>query len=252
MSMKKIVITRAADQGREFVEQVLEIMPNLSHDDFMYAPMLEIETHAVDISSVEFDACIVTSANAISAVKQNAHYLSGTIYCVGQSTAEKVKAVLPNAVIHHYHTAKELITSIGAQNAHNRFLYLRGRDTSVDMANELGQFDRAVHEIVSYTAKSITDLQDEFINALLNDQIGCVTFFSRRTAEIFLEVLTGYANQSNQKYVDLIKFDVLCISQGVLNCFDTDNITLNAMVSATPDAKGMAQIVMKYVTSAEE
>jgi len=249
MGIKKIVITRAADQGREFVDQVCGTVPNLSEDDFIYEPMLDIETHEVDISSVQFDACIVTSANAIPALKENAHYLGKPIYCVGEKTAQKIKAVLPSAVIHHYNTAQELISSIGGQNIHNRFLYMRGRDTSVDMGNELGQYKKTVHDVVCYTAKRAGKVSDVFINALMKDQIGCVCFFSRRTADIFIDVLKEYAKQSDQKYVDLIKFDVLCISEAVLNCFNTDNITLNAMVSATPDASGMVQVIEEYLRS---
>lgn len=249
--MKKIVITRATDQGHEFVERICEVLPTLSEDDFIYAPMLKIETHDVEVTSDQFDACIVTSANAINAIKQNANYLEEAFYCVGQKTSEKIKAVLPNATIHHFDTAKDLITSVGAQNVHNRFLYLRGRDTSVDMDNELGQFGKTVFDKVCYTARRADGFPDGFINALLKDQIGCVTFFSRRTAEIFIDVFKEYARQSDQKYVDLIKFDVLCISKAVLNSFNTDKDTLNAMVSATPDARGMVQVIKEYALLAD-
>jgi uroporphyrinogen-III synthase len=249
---KKIVITRPLGQSDKFIKQVCDQYPFVLPDGFLIEPMLDIETYNVDVSDVEFDSWIITSSNAIPCVKKNLRSLDKPVYCVGERTAAKVKSLLPEVEIHFYQNAESLLRSIEGHAEGRRFLYIRGEHVSVDMAKSVGQLGGEVHSVVCYSAHTMEEFSPKFIELLKNGEVGAIVFFSKRTAKTFFDLMNRYADLSGQKFVDLIKFDLLSISTPVIECTYTNNDAMKVIVSATPDLKGMVDAVGNYVLDSSE
>ncbi len=85
--------------------------------------------------------------------------------------------------------AKELAASVAAGvDASRRLLYLAGRDRKPDLERTLAEAGRSVETIEVYSAQAADSLSDEAIASLRSGEIGAVLHYSRRSAEIFLDL----------------------------------------------------------------
>jgi len=85
--------------------------------------------------------------------------------------------------------AKELAASVAANvDASRRLVYLAGRDRKPDLEKTLAEAGKTVETIEVYSAQAAEGLSEEAIGFLDAGEIGAVLHYSRRSAEIFLDL----------------------------------------------------------------
>ncbi len=239
---KKIIITRPIDQGKEFAQLIMSKIDNIKATDIIFEPMLEIIHIDVDIGGVlKYDGVIVTSANAIHIIKKNPDLKNIPFCCVGKKTAQKLKNIGVQHIDIIAKTSAELLDIINKRRVKN-FLYLRGKDIFFDLAKNS---DFTVTEVVCYEAKKVDRFSNDFLKYMSDNKDGdcLIAFFSRRTAENFVRLLS-ILNRKNS--VDLNKIHVLCISDSVLKCVDINLKKGRSFISVSPDVEGMLDAVDSY------
>ncbi len=190
-------------------------------NDFLFEPLLEVNYFDITLPNLDiYDGIITTSNHAKKALPKDCHK-DLSCYSVGDYAP----------------TASELANKIINDNygRNLRLLYIRGKDIAFDMSGALS--DHHIDEIISYEAVASYNLSDEVIHAFKVKEINAVTFFSKRTAEIFVKL----AREAN--ILDNINdIKALCISDSMVECLYPifgDNIE----VSNHPNAREMAQMI---------
>ncbi len=242
----KIIITRPIDQGKEFASLIMSKIDKIKASDIIFEPMLEIIHIDVDIKEGQkYGGVIVTSANALHIVEKNPDLKNIPFYCVGKKTGQKLENIGVKHIIEIAKTSAEILDLINKHRVKN-FLYLRGKDISCDL---IKNSDFTVTEAVCYEAKKVDKFSDSFLNYISNNNACLITFFSRRTAENFVQLLS-IVNKKNP--VDLDKIHVLCISDSVLECMNIDFKKGHSFVSVSPDIEGMLDAVDSYIALADK
>lgn len=242
--MARIVITRPYAQGQKFAQYLLDEIDCVKDDQIILEPLLKIKQKDVRLdNSVHYDGVIITSVNAIHAIKQNPDLLNVAFYCVGQKTAEELKTIGAVNIVQCCQTVAPLIDELKLVSDGQKFLYLRGHDVSVDIKSALQLSDVMVDDVVCYSADAIDHFSELFLSDLRNQNIGLVTLFSKRTAEVFVRLIL---QEQKENSVDVDQIDILCISQPVLEYVSSVLKTGNIMVSDKSDMKAMAESVRQY------
>lgn len=210
----KLVITRPHDGACAFADQV---KASNQHIDILFQPILGIEHLPFDLRSVpEETALITTSKQASKQVASSAH----SHFCISDKDGITDVADLISHIKNNCDKSQA-------------FLYLRGQDISYDLSKDLRGADYSVAEEIVYNAHPITSFNDDFIQALKNGQIGHISFFSARTAQIFEELAVNHGLQSHFKSIN-----ALCLSAQLVNsltelpwqqCLVCENKTMSAM-----------------------
>ncbi len=226
MTNKKIVLTRPQQQSEFFLQQIIENLQsvNMAADagDFLIEPMMKIENKDITLPDLaNYDGVITTSLHARKIIPANKK-----CYNVGD----------------YADTARELTEKIINENKSEkrRFLYLRGKDISFDIKGVLEAKSHIVDEIICYEARAVDKFSQDFLDYLSNNNISAISFFSKRTANIFIKLVYKY------KIIDDLRdIKVLCISNSMLECCHSI-FGNNIEVSSTPDALGMLEIVKNH------
>jgi uroporphyrinogen-III synthase len=114
-------------------------------------------------------------------------------------------------------------------------LYVRGRDVAVDMAAALPDF--SLTPLIVYSANPAPSLAIALRAALGKNKIHAVSFFSKRSAKIFMETI---AKEKLEASLGGIR--ALCISQSVLEYVQPEHWR-QVYVSDTPDRPGMLALL---------
>ncbi len=159
------------------------------------APLLSIESLPdTEISPGTWAAILVTSAHAATAIKAHpslAVLRSLPVFAVGERSA----AAMRDAGFEDVTTAdgdrSALVHLVAERTAPEApLLYLAGLDRSGDLPGELAEHGFAVHTAVVYRARAALALPPPAAEALAHGIDG-VLHFSRRSAEIYINVTTG-------------------------------------------------------------
>ncbi len=254
---KKILITRANHQAQAFAAATVNSLSGISMNDFVFEPMTEIVHYPFNTARFEeYGGIIMTSMNAAVSLGLNAPardlLADKPFYCVGEQTKQKIISVGAQDVAICTSTAKELSEAMlkgdkVSLSDGKKFLYMRGRDVTFDIKEALTQGDNTqkykdrVDEIVCYEARAVERFSPNIAEALSPGDIGLVTFFSKRTAEVFVK-LWNEALEKECEYKEAMDgVKALCISQNVAECvYDLFGKSV-CIVSKTPDMNGMIQ-----------
>lgn len=230
MYKKKIIITRPKEQAHHFVEQLCAKITDLNFCDFVFEPVLTIKALKFDMPDFKkYDGVIVTSQHALKnldiSLIQNT-----SLYCVGQKCdGAKIRAASAHDL------KNRIITELLQKKA--RLLYLRGQEVSLDMAVALSRAGHYVDERIIYEAVGVDALNNVLVEQFQKGEIAAVTFFSKRSAEIFLH-LAGAA-----EIIPLMNdIKILCISDAVVNYVHTV-LNTHAYSASSPDGDGMIRLI---------
>ena len=244
--MKKIVITRPLKQAQDFALRLIEEVEGLDSHNILLEPLLSIEHRRVQIENADhYDGVIITSSNAIAAAVKEEQLSYKPFYCVGTQTAEKLKRENINNVVVAA-TVSDLMKKIKSCKS-IRLLYFRGEDISFDIKKYLQTRDIIVDEVICYEAHAATEFSPTLKQALEDKDVGVATFFSKRTAEIFVRLLGDCYNDVAKNPVDAGQIQHLCISQPVLEYLRTVFSDKDVILAKTPDMKGMLDAVNHYL-----
>ncbi len=209
---KKILITRPKEQGLDFAQKT-----KLDMDSFFFEPLIKIKYLDVTLPDLDlYDGVITTSNHAKKILPDNY-----PCYDIG-NYAPRAKDL-----------ADKIIRENRDKNLH--LLYIRGVDISFDMKKALNQYH--VDELINYKAIAVNGFSNELIRAFKDGDIKVITFFSKRTAEIFVKLAIQHGILH---YLNDIK--ALCINNGMVECL-YPVFGNNIEISNSPNARAMAQLI---------
>jgi len=165
----------------------------------LLAPMLRFEPILpFDDPKAQYDAVIVTSANALRAIESQlaqTGLLALPLFAVGEHSASTARRMGFANVIAARGDASALrervVKSVQARElrAKSRLLYLAGADTSRDLVGELAAHGIAVVQKTTYRMIALTTLPREVREAFAGNGVEAVLHYSRRSAAAFLEAV---------------------------------------------------------------
>jgi uroporphyrinogen-III synthase len=115
----------------------------------------------------------------------------------------------------------------------------------MDITAALAAYGYDIQSVIIYAAVPVCT-PDKFGHIFRDTKIAAVTFFSARTAHVFLECLMACAKTDPAVQLEDIKF--LCISDFVLKCVQEHAAGVhpeNISVSDTPDTQGMMELIKR-------
>lgn len=184
----RVLLTRAAEDAAR-TRATLEA---LGHR-VLISPVISIEATGVDWPGGVVDGLLATSAQAFATMskdwgpKPEARRLL-PLWLVGHRTKQAARdrnfagptIVASNAVALAY--------EMGKRCAHQNLIYLAGRHRKLDIETALSVATQKVEVLEVYEAANAVKLDDYATKALANNTLDAVMHFSRRSAEIFLEL----------------------------------------------------------------
>ena len=188
--------------------------------EVMQAPMLRFEAVPLhDDVDAEYDAVIVTSANALRAIGEQlakSPILQLPLFAVGERTAAAAREAGFGGVIAARGDAGALrdLVLAGVKSKKIKkaatLLYLAGADLARDLAGELGDKGFTVVTQTTYRMVPAASLPREVCDAFVANRIEAVLHYSRRSARAFLE-----AARAGGVEISALALPHCCISSAV-------------------------------------
>lgn len=182
------------------------------------------------------DAIIITSKHGVQALALLTEIRDMFLLCVGEATANIASQLGFDRVSVTGETVDHLIDYVlDCYDEESNFLYISGEHINTDLSEALSVRAMNVERIVAYEAIAAESLSDTIIEQIKRGQIDGFTFFSSRSAQIFLS-LAGKAGITNF----LEKTDAFALSEGIVDTlsevkwqgiYSADKATLASMVS---------------------
>ena len=145
----------------------------------------------------EIKAFIVSSSNAIEAIKSDIKFLSHLsrkripIYCVGRHTAELGKAVGLETIFSGLR-AVDLMESMRNKLVNEtihalpkEICYLRGKKITINISESLGVCERVVY------CQCPNELNSEVKLKVISGEVGYIFFFSTNTVDLFFKKINA-------------------------------------------------------------
>ena len=212
MIAKTIVITRALGDDGELRQALQEYGYNVIHE-----PTTEIFLHHTARAGLELalldepDAVLLTSVHGARALALLTELRDVFLLCVGQKTADVAMELGFHRVCMAGENVERMMDYIAsAYDDAARFLYVSGAHISVDIGASLASLGMEFSRVVAYEAVAMDAISDTLSEQLRRGQIDAITFFSSRTAEIFLALAD---EQNLLPYLE--KIDAFCLSEKV-------------------------------------
>jgi uroporphyrinogen-III synthase len=189
----RVLITRPRDEAEALAGRIesLGFIPLID-------PMIEIRMLSkVSIDSRNLQAVVFTSANGVRALANApdgaAFFHDLTVFAVGTATAAAARAAGFTAVIEGPGTVEDLARIIADRCSPSRgpLLHVSGSVVARDLAPLLAETDLTVNRAVLYESVQATQLQGETRDGFAHGTIGAVLFFSPRTAQTFVNLVTA-------------------------------------------------------------
>lgn len=164
--------------------------------DSVIAPLLEIVPRDPGPSPVPMDsvqALLVTSANAAERLASVTERRDVRVLCVGEATADAVRAQGFAAVESADGAIEELTAlALGTLDAKaGPVLHLSGEAVAGDLAGMLRLAGFEAHRLVVYEARPVEALGPRAVAELRRGRLDAVLFFSPRTAETFVSLVNA-------------------------------------------------------------
>ncbi|MCT4635732.1 MAG: uroporphyrinogen-III synthase [Rickettsiales bacterium] len=223
----KILITRPIDEAIILAKE----LTNFGHHPVIN-PLLEIELFQ-NINFKNFDkyeAIIITSKNAIKAIVNADKKLK--LFVIGEHSTEFARSLGFINSIYAGANIEELKNFI---QPYSNLLYLSG----VDISDDLSSLNKKITRLEVYKAKIIESASNEFIKFIQSDNLKLCLFFSKRTAQIFLNHIKKYKLES---YCDRIIS--LSLSDNINNSLKGLNLH-SYYVSKDPSLKSIMNSIDK-------
>ena len=220
MANETIVITRALGDEVELRDGLQDAGYHV-----ICEPLTEIFLHhtaQAELANVLInspDAVLITSQHGVQSLALLTELRDIPLLCVGEKTTEIAENLGFSRVCMAGENAERMIDYIlGAYGDDARFLYVSGENISVDLGEILGISGMQVARVIAYEAVATEALSDTLLEQLKRGQIDAITFFSQRTAEIFLALAAEHNTLEN-----INKIDAFCLSKNVAEVAENAN-----------------------------
>lgn len=222
----KIYSDELRSQGwNPFSESMLKIMPK----DFQ-APALK-----------KYQALVLTSAHAARIFPVSLEAIDLPVYTVGEQTAQAARARGYRQVIAAEGSGLDLANLLrqSIQDKDLPLLHLRGEDVALSLDDILEPSGIVIESLIVYKAQAAEKFSSKLLKLIDDQQIQAVTFFSRRTALIFIKLVQESGRQNQLKAIK-----ALCLSDAVLECVRSCDWA-QTCVADTPDRGGMTALIAR-------
>ena len=185
-----ILLTRPLEDIQELILKFQELGHAVSH-----MPVIKIEkVNYKSINFFEFGGIIFTSSNAIKHLDTKLIDKNKICFCVGSATEKKARSLGFQNVISadgNVSNLKELILQ-NFNPSSGKLLYISGEVTTNDLDQDLISSGHDVKRIINYTARSIENLDEKFIEKLKQKMPDIVYIYSQNSALSFLKLIKNY------------------------------------------------------------
>lgn len=178
------------------------------------APMMSRQNLPFHVPSPEgFAAIALTSTNALrSLVDANlvAPFVDKPLFAVGDRTANEARALGFKDVTAAEGTLGTLVTALARAKPAGPIFYPAGKHLSGDLAHALAPHGHMVVTVPVYEMVAEEAITPDVAAKLVAGQFGAALFYSRRTAEIFCDVVSPVLAPELRRALP-----VLCLSENV-------------------------------------
>ena len=185
-----ILLTRPLEDIQELILKFQGRGHVVSH-----MPVIKIEkVNYKSINFSEFNGIIFTSSNAIKHLDTKFIDKNQICFCVGSATEKKARSVGFQNVIStdgNVSNLKELILQ-NFNHSSGKLLYISGEVITNDLDQDLISNGYDVKRIINYTARSIENLDEKFIEKLKLKMPEIVYIYSQNSALSFLKLIKNY------------------------------------------------------------
>ena len=185
-----ILLTRPLEDIQELILKFQELGHIVSH-----MPVIKIEkVNYKSINFSEFSGIIFTSSNAIKYLDTRLIDKNKICFCVGSATEKKARSVGFQNVIStdgNVSNLKELILQ-NFNHSSGKLLYISGEVITNDLDQDLISNGYDVKRIINYSARSIENLDEKFIEKLKLKMPEIVYIYSQNSALSFLRLVKNY------------------------------------------------------------
>lgn len=175
-----------------------------------------MERAGLDVSLPEpegFAAIALTSGNALRALLARnaiAPYRRIKVFAVGDRTAEEARFHGFEDVVSASGDFADLVEAIARSGIKGPILHPAGRHLAGDLGKSLAAFGIMVVTARIYEMRPVPEIAEEIVGQLAGGQIDAALFYSRRTAEIFVDLVGGRLPAETHR-----RLGVLCLSEAV-------------------------------------
>jgi len=185
-----ILLTRPLEDIEELILKFKKLGHIVSH-----MPVIKIEkVNYKNINFSEFSGIIFTSSNAIKYLDTKLLDKNKICFCVGNATEKKARSLGFQNVISadgNVSNLKELILQ-NFNPSSGKLLYVSGEIITNELDQNLISNGYDVKRIINYTAKSIENLDEKFIDNLKQTMPEIVYIYSQNSALSFLKLIKNY------------------------------------------------------------
>lgn len=219
--------------------------------EVLLSPMLRFEPVAFeDDGEIDFDAVILSSANAVRAIEDHpvrARLMLLPVFAVGEHTAK----IARDAGFTNITTAdgdaislrERIVESAAAGKLRRKaaLCYLAGADLTRDLGGELGARGFTVVTRTAYRMVPIAGLSDVVSDAFRAGTIDAVMHYSRRSARAYLN-----AARADGVEISALALPQCCISEAVAGVL-RDAGAMQVAAANAPDEKALLDVVDRMV-----
>ena len=185
-----ILLTRPLEDIQELILKFQELGHAVSH-----MPVIKIEkVNYKSINFSDFSGIIFTSSNTIKHLDTKLIDKNKICFCVGSATEKKARSVGFQNVIStdgNVSNLKELILQ-NFNHSSGKLLYISGEVITNDLDQDLISNGYDVKRIINYSARSIENLDEKFIEKLKLKMPEIVYIYSQNSALSFLRLVKNY------------------------------------------------------------
>ena len=240
-----VLITRP----RSDADRLSEHLNNIGFETLI-DPMLNIKDLQFEAAGLDrYQAFIFTSANAVRAFARRTDIRDIPVFVVGPKTAEAAQ----NQGFSDVRTASGTVEALKdmvrleIQNQSAPLLYVRGTEVSYPLSEQLKAAGHDVDKLEVYEAVLSEEFTTQTRDAIQNDKVAGVTFFSVRTVEAFIECIE---KASLGERLNGIK--ALCISESVLKCVQSFSWEWKGVYAAKDEnSDGVVTLLKQHISENE-
>ena len=185
-----ILLTRPIEDCKDLIIKFKNLGHTVSH-----MPVIKIDKLNYEIKKVEeFKAIIFTSANAIKYLDTKLIDKKILSFCVGEATERKARSNGFQNIISaegNVNNLKELIIQ-NLEPSYGKMLYVSGETISNELDKDLSSHGYRVERIITYSAKFVENLDENFIESLKKNIPDIVYIYSANSAASFQRLIKNY------------------------------------------------------------
>jgi uroporphyrinogen-III synthase len=187
-----VLVTRALDEGM----RTAAALAARGHNAIL-SPVLEMVPTGAEWPAGVVDGALATSAQAFEFFSASPDWPAPEarrlmpLYLVGARTLEaaRERGFEGRATLaHDARTLAPMVLAALGDAAPGRLVYLAGRDRKPDLEAELSEAGHVVETVEVYAAEPAEALDPEAAALIESGEIGAALHFSRRSAQLFLEL----------------------------------------------------------------